>query len=438
MYQDLLNDVMSHSDNNIEVPLDITQQEAFAGTTSIITFRSNTACPICQGQGLISGMFLPKKCDTCQGQGVVPCQRSLQIGIPAGVSSAGTRLRVPGEGLMGLFGGQRGDLYVTIRVQATPQASLIQQPHPVPSWQRPGASPLPPAPPAQPRNFANQPTIAGRPTIAGQSGQALPPVDLGNYHLQRLLGSGGFADVYLGRHTYLNTYAAVKVMREQMTGQNIQAFIHEAQTIALLKHAHIIRILDFGVEGSTPYLVMDYASGGTLRQRHHEGEVLPLALIRSYVNQVASALQYAHHQRLIHRDVKPDNMLVESNTTIMLSDFGIAVAAHRTQSIKLQEAIGTVAYMAPEQINGKPRPASDQYSLAAVVYEWLCGECPFEGDSAVEVAMHHIRSSPPSLRAKVPSIPPSVEHVVFRALAKDPAQRFESVEAFADALEHAN
>jgi serine/threonine protein kinase len=129
-------------------------------------------------------------------------------------------------------------------------------------------------------------------------------------------------------------------------------------------------------------------------------------------------------------------MLIEGNSVI-LSDFGIAVIAHRTQSMSLQEAIGTVSYMAPEQIQGKPRPASDQYSLAVVVYEWLCGECPFEGDSAIEVAMHHINTPPPSLRAKVPSISRNTEQVIFKALAKDPAQRFDSIQEFADTLESA-
>ena len=435
MQQDLFTSLFEQS-NHLEISLEITPQEASYGSRRVITFQSNTICPMCQSQGVVEGFFKPKRCETCKGEGIVACQRQFQVTTPAGARN-GTRLQFPGEGLLGLFGAARGNLYITIQVQADPfpQRPIAPQ---MPTMRQPGGFPPPVAPhPAfsQP-NFPNQPTVAGPPTRAGQPGNPLINTTLGNYHLQQLLGTGGFADVYLGQHRYLNTYAAVKVMKEQMAGQNVQGFIREAQTIAALKHPNIIRILDFGVEGSIPYLVMDYAPGGTLRDRHPEGTTLPLAAILPYVKQVATALQYAHDQRIIHRDIKPANMLVE-DYSVILSDFGIAVAAHRTRSINLhqQEAVGTVSYMAPEQINGKPRPASDQYSLAIVIYEWLCGECPFDGNSAVEIAMHHISTSPPSLHAKIPMISPSVERVIFRALAKDPAQRFDSIQAFANALE---
>lgn len=429
MYQDLLNDVMSHSDNTIEVPLEITQQEAYRGTSRTITFRSNTCCPICQAQGLIPGFLLPKKCDTCQGQGVVPCQRSLQIGIPAGVPSTGTQLHIRGEGLLGLFGAARGDLYLIIRVQAVPPAPAT------PSWQ-PSLVVSPPA--AQPHTFANQPTVAGPPTVTSQPGQAPAHTILGNYHLQRLLGSGGFADVYLGQHKYLKTHAAIKVLKEQMSPQVLASFIEEAKTIATLKHPYIVRTLEFGVEGQTAFLVMDYAPNGTLRQRHPKGTALLPRTILPYVQQVANALQYAHHRNIVHRDIKPENMLVDINNTILLTDFGIALLVeHRTRSMAQQEAIGTIPYMAPEQIQGKPRPASDQYSLGIVVYEWLCGECPFHGTDDIAIAMQHITASPPPLHTKIATISPTIEQVVLKALSKDPHQRFDSVQAFATALEHA-
>src|SRR5713101_2257871 len=135
---------------------------------------------------------------------------------------------------------------------------------------------------------------------------------LGNYRLIRQLGSGGFADVYLGEHLYLKTYAAIKVLRTRMNPQDVQHFLQEAQTIAQLKHQHIVRVFDFGIDGSTPFLVMDYAPKGTLRQAHSPGSVLPLSLVVSYVKQIAAALQHAHDAKLIHRDVKPENMLLDS------------------------------------------------------------------------------------------------------------------------------
>src|SRR5260370_11519058 len=257
---------------------------------------------------------------------------------------------------------------------------------------------------------------------------------LGNYRLIRRVGSGGFADVYLGEHLHLKMLAAIKVLRTPLGMQDGEQFLQEARTIAQLKHLHIVRVLDFGIEGATPFLVMDYAPKGTLRQAHPRGSVLPLALVVAYVRQVAAALQHAHGAKLIHRDVKPENMLLGSDDEVLLSDFGIAVAAHNTSSLQTLDLAGTPAYMAPEHIQGKSRPASDQYALAIVAYEWLCGEPPFQGD---QVLRQQLAVPPPPLLAKVPTIPPTVEQVVLRALAKDPQQRFASIEAFATALEDA-
>src|SRR5947209_5857956 len=186
---------------------------------------------------------------------------------------------------------------------------------------------------------------------------------LGNYRLMQLLGHGGFADVYLGEHIYLKTQAAIKVLQMQLATDERENFLNEARTIAHLVHPNIIRVLDFGIQGYTPFLVMDYAPNGTLRQRHTNGSRLPLITIVSYIKQVASALQYAHKQNFIHSDVEPGNMLIGREDEILLSDFGIALVAQNTHSQITQDTIGTVAYMAPEQIEGKPRPASDQYAL---------------------------------------------------------------------------
>src|SRR2546421_4279868 len=258
---------------------------------------------------------------------------------------------------------------------------------------------------------------------------------LGNYRLIQLLGQGSFSVVYLGKHIHLNTQAAIKVLHGQLASLDMEAFLTEARTIAHLRHPHIVQVLDFGVEAQTPFLVIDYAPGGTLRQRHPKGAMLPPDTVVTYVTQVADALQYAHQEKLIHRDIKPENMLLGSNNEVLLSDFGLVIIA-QSSSRQVRDMAGSIAYMAPEQLRGKPRPASDQYALGIVVYEWLCGNRPFQGTFA-ELYSQHLFMSPPPLSEKVPAIPAPVEHVVLKALAKNPRERFASVQAFAAALEEA-
>src|SRR5438876_1550642 len=203
---------------------------------------------------------------------------------------------------------------------------------------------------------------------------------LGDYRLICRLGSGGFADVYLAEHLHLKTLAAIKVLRAHLAPQDIDRFLLEARTIAHLNHPHIVRVFNFRMDGTTPFLVMEYAPEGTLRQAHPRGSIVPLTRVVLYVKQVAAALQHAHTAKLIHCDVKPENMLLRSRDEVLLSDFGIAAVAHSASSLKTQDQFGTPQYMAPEQIQGKPRPASDQYALGVVVYEWLCGRPPFQGE----------------------------------------------------------
>jgi eukaryotic-like serine/threonine-protein kinase len=258
----------------------------------------------------------------------------------------------------------------------------------------------------------------------------------GNYQLIRLLGEGGFAEVYLGEHIHLGMQAAIKVLHTQLTSNDMEQFRTEARTIARLEHPHIVRILEFGMEGKTPFLVMSYAPNGTLRQRHPKGVQLPFATIVTYVKQVADALEYAHDEKLIHRDIKPENMLVGRRNEILLSDFGIALVAQSSRYQSTQEMAGTMAYIAPEQIQGHPRPASDQYSLGIVVYEWISGDRPFHG-SLTELVGQHLSVPPPPLREKVSTISPVIEQVVLTALAKEPKERFGGIQAFANALEQA-
>ncbi len=263
---------------------------------------------------------------------------------------------------------------------------------------------------------------------------------LGNYRLLRLLGHGGFADVYLGEHLYLQSLAALKLLHTRLSEEETARFLTEARTLARLSHPHIVRVLDFALHEDFPFLVMDYAPGGSLRQRHPDGSRLQLATIVNYVSQVASALQYAHDQHLIHRDVKPENLLLGAREEVLLADFGLVVlspasSAGSTQAMEPSLA-GTTPYLAPEQLQGHPRPASDQYALGVVVYEWLCGSRPFNGPP-LQLAIQQLSTPPASLREQVLDLPPAVEEVVLRALAKEPGQRFARVQDFASALQQA-
>jgi serine/threonine protein kinase len=265
---------------------------------------------------------------------------------------------------------------------------------------------------------------------------------LGNYRLQRVLGRGGFADVYLGEHIYLRTSAAIKVLRTQLSDDALTQFLTEARTIARLAHSHIVSVLDFGIEREIPFLVMSYAPHGTVRERHPVGSVLPVGTVIAYAKQMAEALQYAHERKVIHRDVKPENMLLGEDERLMLSDFGIALTTQNTAGMVLKpsqddKVVGTTTYMSPEQFTGTPSLLSDQYALAVVVYEWLSGAPPFVG-SDMDIVKQHMYTAPPPLRAKAPHLSEAFEQVVLRALSKEQQDRFPRVMEFTQALEDAS
>ncbi len=254
---------------------------------------------------------------------------------------------------------------------------------------------------------------------------------LGNYRLQRWLGRGGFAEVYLGEHVYLKTLAAIKVLHNSQ--QDVDAFLQEARLLAGLRHPHIVSILEFDLYDGQPFLVMDYLPNGTLRQRYPRGSLLPLADIVSALKQMAEALHYLHARDLTHGDVKPENILLDAEQRLHLSDFGIAVLVSKQQ---VPVIVGTVEYMAPEQFEQRPVAASDQYALGIMAYEWLCGAPPFTG-SYIEISTQHLFAPPPSLRARAAHVAEEVEAVILRALSKQPEQRFPDVLAFVKALEDA-
>jgi eukaryotic-like serine/threonine-protein kinase len=260
---------------------------------------------------------------------------------------------------------------------------------------------------------------------------------IGEYHLLRQLGRGTFGVVYLAEHVHDQTQVAIKLLRLQLTRSlELKDFLNEARVIRL-RHPHIIPILDFGISPQDmPFLVMEYATGGTIRDRFWHGMSLPLPEIVTYTAQLASALQFAHSRRLIHRDVKPENILLSSDGTVLLSDFGIAKMMEQSSTMSHNAQAGTPAYMAPEQGQGEPCPASDQYALAVVVYEWLAARRPFLG-TPLEVALQHRLNPPPPLRLLRPGIPREAEEVIMKALAKTPEERFETVEQFAQALQFA-
>ncbi|HEY6539765.1 MAG TPA: serine/threonine-protein kinase [Ktedonobacteraceae bacterium] len=257
---------------------------------------------------------------------------------------------------------------------------------------------------------------------------------IGNYRVLDLLGKGGFAEVYLCQHRYIGMLAAVKVLRAGMDEVGEANFYAEARIAASLVHPRIIRVLEFGVDGYSPFLVMDYAPNGTLRRLYPRGTPMtPYSVVR-YIEQVAQAVQYVHNRGLVHRDIKPENLLLGAGNQLLLSDFGISVNALTASHTK--GVAGTAAYMAPELIDGEPCYASDQYALGVVAYEWLCGTWPFLG-SGDDILEQHLYDFPPPLREHVPTISGEVEEVVLRALAKNPRDRFDSVLEFATTLKTA-
>jgi eukaryotic-like serine/threonine-protein kinase len=257
---------------------------------------------------------------------------------------------------------------------------------------------------------------------------------LGHYKLIRLIGRGGSADVYLARNLHLRSWCAIKILRTPLVRKGRRKFLEEARLAASLEHDHIVRVLDFDVQNGFPFIVMSYAPHGSLRNCYPRGTKFDFSTILNYLEQIADALDYLHANNFIHLDIKSENLLIGRNGEVLLGDFGITEAVRKPSPTASRP--GTLYYMSPEHLRGNPCTASDQYSLAVCVYEWLTGQFPFEG-TPTEIRWQHSHIRPSSLHALAPDIPPAMEKVVLRALSKDPQKRYPSVGAFVDAFREA-
>jgi serine/threonine-protein kinase len=259
----------------------------------------------------------------------------------------------------------------------------------------------------------------------------------GRYRLDEPIGEGGMAVVYRGYDLVLNRPVAIKVLRGQFASDAnfLRRFEREAQAAARLSHPNIVSVYDVGRDDGTRYIVMEYVPGKTLKQLILEHAPFSLDDTIHIIRQVAAALDYAHQHGLVHRDIKPQNILVDERGFVKVTDFGIAKGLADVSLTEAGFGMGTVHYVSPEQARGEPAtPASDVYALGVVLYEMLTGRLPFDADNPIGLAMQHVHETPPSPRQFNPHIPPAVEAIVLRALAKDPRQRFPSAGALAQAL----
>jgi serine/threonine protein kinase len=257
----------------------------------------------------------------------------------------------------------------------------------------------------------------------------------GRYRIHNLIGAGGLSSTYLAVDMKLDErLVAIKTFPHVLEHQP-SILKQENRLLADLHHPNILQVFDYIEDNSNIFLVTEYAPLGTLYRHYRRGARIPLKIVVSYVAQIASALQYLHDHGIIHRDVKPSNIFLSSEDKVLLGDFGIAISIRDSSS---GNVAGTILYMAPEQIQGHAVYASDQYSLATVAYEWLAGTDPFSGTSEMDIIARKFNEQPSSLRSKNPAIPPDVDQVIRIALAKDPKDRFRSVQAFATALEEAS
>jgi eukaryotic-like serine/threonine-protein kinase len=259
----------------------------------------------------------------------------------------------------------------------------------------------------------------------------------GRYKLEAKLGSGGMSTVYLARDATLDRDVAVKVMHREMSEQEdqLERFRQEARAVAKLSHPNVVAVIDAGEDGGHPYIVFEYVEGETLKQRISRVGPLDTQDALAYAIEIARGLTVAHARNMVHRDIKPQNVLIDSEGRAKLTDFGISRQLEQDGMTATGRVLGTTDYVAPEQAMGRAvDPRSDVYSLGVVLYEMLTGQVPFQADSQVGVAMKHVNEELPDVQQRRPEVSAAAALVVERATTKDPAQRYQEVGEMIDDL----
>ncbi|MBX5440626.1 MAG: serine/threonine protein kinase [Solirubrobacteraceae bacterium] len=260
----------------------------------------------------------------------------------------------------------------------------------------------------------------------------------GRYRLDAEIGAGGMSTVYRAFDTLLERQVAIKLMHRETArdGDQIERFRREARHVAQLNHPHVVQVIDAGEDGDRPYIVLEYVEGETLKQRIRRMGRLPVTEAIAYAIEIARALSAAHERGIVHRDVKPQNVLVDTEGTAKVTDFGIARGLADEGLTADGRVLGTTDYVSPEQALGHPVTGqSDVYSLGIVLYEMLTGEVPFRGENQIAVAMKHVREELPDVRLRRPEVSASLGAVLDRATEKDLARRYPDAASFAADLE---
>lgn len=250
------------------------------------------------------------------------------------------------------------------------------------------------------------------------------------YEIIKSIGEGGMANVYLANDNILDRKVAIKVLRGDLSADEkfIRRFEREAQSVSNLSHPNIVEVYDVGVEENEHYIVMEYIEGKTLKQLLKKRESLTLPEVIDIMTQLTDGMAHAHESYIIHRDIKPQNIMIQDDGLIKITDFGIAMALNATQLTQTNSVMGSVHYLPPEQASGKGATIkSDIYSMGILMYELLTGTVPFKGDNAVEIALKHMKDKIPSIRKQNPAIPQSVENILLKATAKNPRNRYDTV-----------